>query len=720
MNHLVRTALVVTCLALPALAQDSTSIPPFGSAIGDAVYPWDTGEQINTFLVDTQPITSTLGYPFRIAPLIKSSKMNDVYLNELIGAQALSNTLREDVGFPRPQYMFWDQPGYGVNNNPGLNTPGIQVATSGFTGCQFAIGFGETGDSDTVEDVSSVVGAVVNYQAGEPGRLYVARIAAAIDGNGTTPAPSGGNSGSFHLGSIDAHGNVHFRADDFLSAGADPLDGNNYVRIDTLARNFSMRNEVDLLGGDDAAATTMVLEADPTWHSTPNIIPEQLAGRPVLMGVNFDVEYVYESSAGATSTTLSHVATGVAATRGTVAFTHRFTSVADSMGTAGVLAKVVDRTIGANLWDVGNNGQVLNRYLLVAPEVWDLGGGQIFGDAAFGHYFSQTQYHGGNAPLALGADAAGNALAAGTMLQYAADFSYLDNPYNLIAVSRFTPGEPDGAEWTPVAWVVNTDLLDQAAYDGTPIFDPAGTPIGRLAPLFRVTGADPTDPLETRVLGPSLTTPAFDGLGNLYFLAPVEFFGDPDPWFTSCLLRAVYDADTFSYRLEVILRKAILDYDAGGAVLFGDVLHGQNSDTDYVISFLGIADGDSISSGTSWSHNTIQPANALRRATPGGVVVSASITYDYNGDGLFDGTVCFDEQYNVILYLVPPACIRGDANCDGVINAFDIDAFVTALSDQPTWETTYTCDYLCANDVTGDAAVNAFDIDAFVALLSGR
>ena len=59
-----------------------------------------------------------------------------------------------------------------------------------------------------------------------------------------------------------------------------------------------------------------------------------------------------------------------------------------------------------------------------------------------------------------------------------------------------------------------------------------------------------------------------------------------------------------------------------------------------------------------------------------------------------------------------------DSNCDGAVNAFDIDPFVVALADRVTWEATYTCDYLCANDVNCDGAVNAFDIDPFVACLA--
>ncbi|MGE0480932.1 MAG: immunoglobulin domain-containing protein [Phycisphaerae bacterium] len=58
---------------------------------------------------------------------------------------------------------------------------------------------------------------------------------------------------------------------------------------------------------------------------------------------------------------------------------------------------------------------------------------------------------------------------------------------------------------------------------------------------------------------------------------------------------------------------------------------------------------------------------------------------------------------------------RGDANCDGVVNNFDVDAFVLAeVLGRDAWEAEYTCDYGCANDIDGNGLVNSFDIDGFV------
>ncbi|MGE0481468.1 MAG: dockerin type I domain-containing protein, partial [Phycisphaerae bacterium] len=62
----------------------------------------------------------------------------------------------------------------------------------------------------------------------------------------------------------------------------------------------------------------------------------------------------------------------------------------------------------------------------------------------------------------------------------------------------------------------------------------------------------------------------------------------------------------------------------------------------------------------------------------------------------------------------------GDANCDGVVDNFDIDPFVQALTSPETYAIDYPdCDRTRACDINGDGAVDNFDIDAFVQLLIG-
>jgi hypothetical protein len=63
--------------------------------------------------------------------------------------------------------------------------------------------------------------------------------------------------------------------------------------------------------------------------------------------------------------------------------------------------------------------------------------------------------------------------------------------------------------------------------------------------------------------------------------------------------------------------------------------------------------------------------------------------------------------------------LTGDLNCDGVVNTFDIDPFVLALTNPTAYQTSLPdCDGLNA-DVNGDGVVNGFDIDPFVQLLTG-
>jgi len=59
----------------------------------------------------------------------------------------------------------------------------------------------------------------------------------------------------------------------------------------------------------------------------------------------------------------------------------------------------------------------------------------------------------------------------------------------------------------------------------------------------------------------------------------------------------------------------------------------------------------------------------------------------------------------------------GDLNCDKSVNNFDIDPFVTALTDPGAYAQRYPlCDYALA-DTNLDGLVNNFDIDSFVELL---
>lgn len=62
---------------------------------------------------------------------------------------------------------------------------------------------------------------------------------------------------------------------------------------------------------------------------------------------------------------------------------------------------------------------------------------------------------------------------------------------------------------------------------------------------------------------------------------------------------------------------------------------------------------------------------------------------------------------------------RGDMNCDGHVDNFDIDAFVLAILDQAAYAAEYPNCTLLAGDMNVDGAFNNFDIDPFVACIIG-
>ena len=92
---------------------------------------------------------------------------------------------------------------------------------------------------------------------------------------------------------------------------------------------------------------------------------------------------------------------------------------------------------------------------------------------------------------------------------------------------------------------------------------------------------------------------------------------------------------------------------------------------------------------------------------------------DGTGEALYVGGD-FDWAGGVDAYGIARwGCLRGDLNCDTVVNSFDIDPFVLAISDPNAYGNAYPdCDVWRA-DINADGLVNAFDIDPFVALLIG-
>ncbi|MFH1745891.1 MAG: hypothetical protein ABIG44_02490 [Planctomycetota bacterium] len=67
---------------------------------------------------------------------------------------------------------------------------------------------------------------------------------------------------------------------------------------------------------------------------------------------------------------------------------------------------------------------------------------------------------------------------------------------------------------------------------------------------------------------------------------------------------------------------------------------------------------------------------------------------------------------------IPDECeLLGDMNCDGCVNAYDIDGFICALSPDCDYEQLYPHCLRQLADCNGDGAVNSYDIDAFIVLI---
>jgi hypothetical protein len=710
-------ALALAVLVTPAFAQDSTSTT---TSIGDAIWTWSgeptepvytTREVVNNFVVDLEPIQSSWGNDYLIAPLIKSGKTSFTFLSSLISAQAMSKVHILDVPYPYTSYGLWNVQQEGINDI--YNLPPSSTATPTGLSNQFGVALSEFSTSDAGASVNSIISGIVNYDPANPERLYVTRYQAAGNGQNNTE-----NRAQIGFGSVDATGNVHFRADDFGVTGPTSVTGNNVYRVDSAMRNPALLNWIDFFGGNDAAATTPVQQGYFDVLTCPTIIPEEVNGRPVLLSATFNWTYAYEQVPASLTIDPSHRAPGTTTHRGNVNFTPVLTCQPGSVGTAGMLAYNAAGPQVLNLWDVDANGVVLGAYALTSPTAYALPGGATFGGPPsgcdFDHYHGQTAFR-GNAPVAIGVDQLGRGLAAATLYDNNLGGSYLNN-YNAIGVARFDCGGHANAQWALAGYVAQ----DPTGADiGSPIFDGSGNIIGELAPYTCIVGAGNT--------AVSMSGPAFDSVGNVYFLSSFLRYSSGDC--NSGLFRAVYDpsaqfATGLAYQLELLIE-------------FGQEFRGQNSNTDYQIQYLAFNASGSVDSGTLWAANATQAAFAgINPAglptddprTLGGLVFQAGIVYDINDDGQYDDTVGGpDEAYNVLMYIsgqgttaVTEACCFGDGSC------LDEDPVDCRLNGGVPYGVgsscaTTTCPAWCMGDSSCSTGSPTFeDITYFVAALAGN
>lgn len=633
----------LTILSSAAVAAPQDSISKVAGLPGDAIDSYDTAEQLNAYVVDLVDVTSSWGTTFGLAPVVKSGKADLGFFNNSISSQSVSATLRTKVLTPQSDYSLWTTAGAGVNNDAAKNDPGADIEGP-VQSTQLAAAFSEysaLGDNH-------VTTAVINYNPVSPGRLFVSRVQTMVNGDGTA---SNQNSAQIGFGSVDSHGNTYIRGDDYGVGGLDPITGNNIYRVNALARNTSIRNTFYGSGPTDLGATDWLVNASGTTHNTPNCIPEDIAGRGVYIGSNFSAQYVYESAANSLSTTTSHLGTA-GDHRGNVSYS-KAVALTGAAGTAALYGyDSSDEARMLILWGLTSSGGVSGTLQLTTPaSLTDPSTAFTFPvtNEAIGEYIhhrSQVSYRGGNGQVAVGEDQAGRILVAATGV---ADDDTTpawatDNPINAIFVARFDKANPAGTlTWSLAAY--NSDPTGKPILNG-----PGGTAIGQCIWMDTATGG--------AIAGPSMSSPMIDSVGNIWFLSAIELFSPSE--LTTGLIRAVYDPSTFSYELELVMA-------------LNDEFHGANSDTDYEISFMSIADTNSVSSSTPFSGNIVQcgwndeDVSSLATSDPrtlGGMVFFADITYDFDDDGTYDPTLGSDQDYQVMMYLGPnsPSCTSSATN----------------------------------------------------------
>lgn len=749
MKKLAFVMSLAALFAAPAIAQDSVA------AVGDtdAVIPWDVSEQQNSYVLDLVPTIGSWGTQFGSGVLAKSgNNPADIFENTLISAQAISRLqLEAEVSNPRPYAVWNNAPGVGINPNANLDPDQVIEIEGLFR--QFAAGFSEFGGpDDPTLNHGGIIGTVVRYDPADRSRLYVDRWTAAINTEAGTDPRSG-----FGFGTVDEYGTLLFRADQFDVAGFSPLpalldDSIFRVRMEQTpngdaGRDPSVINTISntFFGGGagyDLPATDALLINQATTHSPGTIVPGSVDGFPqTYLGPNFNTQFVRGKNFGGLTADSSHLQGGDDH-RGGIGYTSRNFFAGATNGTAGIISGPSDVTRRfLSIWGLDNASNVAGFARLALPNapggIPDSTTGTTLGTGAqvFNHYRSQTAFRGGTSQVAVGVDRTGNLLAAAEVdIAGAANTSGITT----IAAARLAPGQPaNTAEWTAVAYTLDFPTL--LVNGGKPILDGAGVQIGELRPLnnfFDGTGR----PNNTQG-GPSISAPTIDSVGNIWFISSCvlygpngQFDGGPftiiDDSYHLALFRAIYDEVDFGYRLELVVKT-------------DDIFLGRNSGIEYKIDSMQIADSNSVSSGTLWSHNASEVAfdgkdpladwETRDARTNGGVVVNLSVLYDVNQNGEFEfpvegGGPVEDQEYNVLYYIGSVdeedtrVCLCGDSSNDGAINTGDIDFFVQAvLNGEAGWQALFggnaPCPYLLSNDINGDGVVNTGDIDPFVNLL---
>lgn len=712
-------------MAGSAHGQDSVSINVDGGSglPGDALRPFSltVPSQRASYVVDLTPFQTSLGTPLGVAPIVKSGRLAAGRFTMLNGPAVISSTLRTGVAAPSSSYSLWTQAGGGINGTE--NDPARVSAFTPPTSVNLAsvafLDYDEVLVSNTPVFFNQIVTASIAHDPAAPSRLLVTRVVAAVNAT----ASNQGDLSQLGLGTVDADGNVVFRADGLgcIGTAAQVITGENALRVASSLRSASVLNTISVTGGSDAGSTSRPLANALISYAVPTAIPSEIAGRSLMVTADFTGSLAVETSPGVLTGTTAHRSGSI---------DHRGAPVLAAVSPAAnvpMLGAVLSRspvgggrTDSISVFGMSASGAVsLSRTLTLPSTLSDTCGGSFaVGPAQFRQYDGQATFRGGVSPVAVGREPSGQSVVAATLSGGVP--AAVENPRNAIAVASLDASNPGSAvTWRLAAWVDPASGTGKAirgdfGQDGAPgtndpgegdgVVDGLDASIGRLAAASEI-GAPFT--------GPSLSAPGFDGAGNVYFIATTRLRERQGATIVEvgrvALVRAVLDSSGTCYTLDLVLRS-------------GETFVGANSGTRYQISALMLGDNDSSSSASLWSTsvaartlNNVDRAalsGPLDPAAVAGVVLPVRVTYDVNGDNQFvdpsspgADPLSADEAYQVVLFIggtqSPPSC-PPDINGDGEVDPLDVRAFFDAYrAGDP------------AADFNQDQEVDPLDIRAF-------
>ena len=722
-------------------AQDSTSRNSDGGngLPGDAISAY--GPQRLNYVVDLAPLQGSFGTVWGIGPVAKSLRVASGRFNAAGGPVVVSaDVVRGSAFSSGVTYRAWTGPTLGVNSAENIQTGVTNVAgPASATALGLALlDFDEQPVTPQSVLTNAVTSAVITFDPSQPSRLYVSR------GTGVINAASGATDTSqLGLGAIDAAGNTIVRGDGFNAlATSNVLPGDNALRV-RMRTASATPNLLSAAGLSVAGSGDLVVSNSADLLAVPNAMPASVAGRSVLVAPNFKGQLLVETSPNVATATAAHLGSPVAAHRGSphLALGAALPSAGAVM--SGVVAGPTTSAPAAptnalSVFTLNAAGQVLaSRGLLVPASIsdqcsgfaWPVSGGDLR------QYDSQVLFRGPIGPAAI-AVAGPRALVGAVVTNGATPGT--DSPINALAVASFDVNNSSSpVAWTVAAWVATNgatgkELQGDFGADGAPgtgdpgegdgVVDGLDAPIGRLASYSEVSAA-----LGTSLRGPSISAPAFDAAGNVYFIASVLLkraagavvVEEP----TLALVRGIRSGAGSCYRLEVMLRQ-------------GQIIQGVNSQRSYRVSWLGLADADSVSSSSVFASSATSAAwnNEATLGLPsqspqhlGGLGLSARIVYDVDNNGQFvdlarPGSVQTspDEAYNVALLIanttpMPSQCDSLDFNQDGDFpTPLDLEDFINAVAGNQC----PTCNPDLDFNNDGDFPT-PLDIEAFISVSAG-